>query len=503
MSDPYAANVALLVHFDGSNGSTSFTDAAGRHGLTAGNGGAGAAALGTSRPQFGTAAAELTVGGTTGPYIDVSGNLTDFDLGSSDFTIEGWLQWDGRASGWTTATLLSFRNASGGSGAADLSFFVGINGSNSLVGRCYFGASQARADTTASVNDGATHAWCFMRSGGNLYIFLDGVPGSFSGSISTNSLNAFGSGGQLRIGTGGALYNDGYKGMLDEIRITPGVARYSTSGYTPDTAALDDPAGAGATCVATGFSSIGFGTPVAAATFTGQASGFASSQFGTPAIVTRCQARSFISLAFGIPSTPTNRSARASGFTSLQFGNALAFRYSPGSLGRVCLAEGFHSFAAGTPSAISSVVAQATGFQSFAVGTPASKVTFRCEATGFSSGTTFGTPTVLQRGHASGFASVDFGQATVRRIQQASSIPPRTRFGTPTYTRGANTHFAYGINAGARFGHARVMSSTPRHATGFASCAFGTASAKVVQRASSIVSTPRFGQALAVRNPRC
>lgn len=201
LSDPHWANVVLLLHMDGADGSTTITDARG-HTVTAKNG----AQLSTSNPKFGTACASF---GGTG-YLEVTSD-PDFALGAGDFTIEFFVNPTVLSSDhglisigvWSTGLMTQF--------VSNLALDCYIQGTNH----------------TASYS-GTTGAWqhiAFVRSGNTLYLFADGaVLGTRSVAGKTIAQN------RVTIGArdGGG---DRLTGSIDEVRITKGVARY-TSNFT-------------------------------------------------------------------------------------------------------------------------------------------------------------------------------------------------------------------------------------------------------------------------------
>src|SRR6187397_1089473 len=71
--------VVLLVHCDGANGSTTFTDVS-PSAHTVGVGGAGS--VSTTNPKFGT--------GSAVPYLVAAGPTVDYNFGAGQFTIEAW-----------------------------------------------------------------------------------------------------------------------------------------------------------------------------------------------------------------------------------------------------------------------------------------------------------------------------------------------------------------------------------------------------------------------------
>src|SRR5690606_34123168 len=79
-TDPYWSSVSSLLHFNGSNGSTTFTDEKGV-GWTA----SGDAEISTAQSKFG--GSSLSLDGT-GDWLDASN--AGFTFGTGDFTIEAW-----------------------------------------------------------------------------------------------------------------------------------------------------------------------------------------------------------------------------------------------------------------------------------------------------------------------------------------------------------------------------------------------------------------------------
>ena len=76
-TDPYSANVALLLRMDGANGSTVFTDATGKTVIVNGN-----AQMTTAQSKSGGASAYFD---GAGDFLQVADSV-DFDLGAGDFT---------------------------------------------------------------------------------------------------------------------------------------------------------------------------------------------------------------------------------------------------------------------------------------------------------------------------------------------------------------------------------------------------------------------------------
>jgi hypothetical protein len=211
--DPYWENVSLLLHMDGSNGSTTFTDSS-INSLTVTA--YGDAQVTTTNPKFGTGALALD---GNGDFLTVSPSST-LSFGSGDWTIE---------------------------------CFVYLNGGNSNVGLFTFGTSYPATDLGISVTgstytlvgagaggvslgSGTLGTWqhfALCRSGSNLRAFLNGTQ---LGSTQSGQGSAYDT---LQIGY---YYSSAFaiNAKIDEFRVTKGVARY-TADFTPPTAAFPNP----------------------------------------------------------------------------------------------------------------------------------------------------------------------------------------------------------------------------------------------------------------------
>lgn len=220
-SDPHFASVAALLHMDGADASTTFTDVKGSTWTRFGN-----AQIDTAQSKFGGASGLFD---GTGDYIE-TGYASALDLSTGDFTVEWWMRPNSIA---VAQAMLEMRpDASQAAGLV-----VTQSGADPTKVRFNVGDSDSTnyesiITSTTSVATGTWYHVACVRSGSTFYLFLDGVSqgtGTFSGTIYINSSNP-------RIGAArdGTL---GYNGWLDDFRITKGVARY-TSNFTPPTAAF-------------------------------------------------------------------------------------------------------------------------------------------------------------------------------------------------------------------------------------------------------------------------
>jgi len=212
----------LLLHMDGTNGSVFFPDVAGAgHTLTP----HGDAHIDTAQSKFGGSSGLFD---GTGDYID-SADSDDWAFGSGDITIDFWLKRN------TTGTLQRiFGTAnSGGHGytrSADASF----NANDTFQWLVYHsGNTCVYFNSAVTITDSNWHHIACVRSGTNLWVFIDGTKDVNSANIGTNTLND--STSSYAIGRMGEYNTDYFNGWLEEFRISKGIARW-TSNFTPPTA---------------------------------------------------------------------------------------------------------------------------------------------------------------------------------------------------------------------------------------------------------------------------
>lgn len=217
--DANYASVALLLHGDGANGSTTFTDnSPSPKTFTA----YGNAQISTAQSQFG--GASLYFDGT-GDYIQASAS-TDFAF-PGDFTIEFWSRKSANGSGGYDCALTTDTT----NGSATNGWVVELS---STRGFALLYAGVVVFSYNVGINDSTWNHWAICRSGTTLRAFKAGAQ-VYSGTYST-SMQANGV-----FGVGGSSVLTGYRfnGYLDDIRITKGVARY-TAAFTPHTVAHPD-----------------------------------------------------------------------------------------------------------------------------------------------------------------------------------------------------------------------------------------------------------------------
>lgn len=227
--DPQIANVILLLHGEGANNSTTIVDSSlSARTLTA----VGDAKISTTRQKAGLASIAFD---GSGDRIPVPAS-TDFDLGSSDFTIEGFVR--PRSNTGDFQSIIA-RQASGAT-TADYSFYIRYSntGWNAAIysGTTGFICNYA---TPPALDDTAWSYFAFCREGATLRLYIDGVQRN-TANISTNAANTLTS--VISLGTRG--YDTGHpmSAYLDELRFTKGVCRYpGGTTFTVPTTPFPDP----------------------------------------------------------------------------------------------------------------------------------------------------------------------------------------------------------------------------------------------------------------------
>ena len=217
--DPYWENVVLLLHCDGTDGSTTFIDSSNSANTVTAEGGA---EVDTANPRFGSGSVLLN---GTNAWLTIP-DSADWHFGTGDFTIEmsvyfstlaGNKEFFAQRTTSTTPPVLFYRIGSG------INVYLSFNNISFAANPTIASGSVLTADTWYEI--------ALVRSGSDFKFYIDG---SQVGSTYTSASGFTDSSIDLRIGgrTASAL-----AGAMDEIRITKGVARDVS---TPPAAAFPD-----------------------------------------------------------------------------------------------------------------------------------------------------------------------------------------------------------------------------------------------------------------------
>ncbi len=206
--DPQFGSVSLLLHGNGTNGSTTITDSSRfANTVTA----VGNAQISTVQSKFG--GASIAFDGT-GDYVQLL-NSDLLAFGTGDYTIEMWIY------GTDNAT-----------GRRVIEFSGNGEGNFAVVGttiQYYNGTTNASSGSSVIVGNSWQHI-ALSRAAGTTRVYVDGIVRiSQAAPLSTSQRS-------LYIGGLNAVPFVGY---IDDLRITKGIARY-TANFTPPTAPFPD-----------------------------------------------------------------------------------------------------------------------------------------------------------------------------------------------------------------------------------------------------------------------
>jgi hypothetical protein len=217
-TDPDFANVSLLLHGDGTNGSTTILDnSPSPKTVTA----YGNAQISTAQSKFG--GASIAFDGS-GDYLTVPSSA-DFNFGLDDYTKELWVRFNNVGTSQTIAARYQVWPSA-------VHFYLARTSTSKINYR----AGNGTPINLSSVSSVVANVWYHVAitcSSGTTRLFLDGqLEASTSATASLTSTQPMGIGYELR----GSEFLNGY---IDEFRITKGVARYQ-SAFPPPTAPFPD-----------------------------------------------------------------------------------------------------------------------------------------------------------------------------------------------------------------------------------------------------------------------
>ena len=229
--DAHFSKVKLLLPLNGSNSATSTSDSSDEGNSITFNGNA---QISTAQSKFG--GSSLLLDGA-GDYLQVA-NQDYFDFASNDFTIECWFYFDSSSSE-TYNTLLDMGD---GSASGYGPYWTGVKSDSGTYTLFVQMDSTAGGDwdlinnlAITTVSASTWHHFAISREGSSFKVFLDGT----SVLTATNSNPLRDQNSALQIGGRGQNTAQHYfKGYIDDVRITNGLARYTSNFTAPTTAHL-------------------------------------------------------------------------------------------------------------------------------------------------------------------------------------------------------------------------------------------------------------------------
>jgi len=180
----------------------------------------GNAQISTSVKKYGTGSIAFD---GAGDYLVAPSNAI-FNMGTGNFTIECWAYPQTQVESYPALFNLT--------GVNDLSVAYNHGDGTANSFSMLTGATRTSASVTSSVNN--WYHIALVRNGTTVTLYIDGT----SRATTTNSSTLGGT--TCTIGVYGAAFpTTAFKGYIDDLRITKGYARYTTT-FTPPTSALSD-----------------------------------------------------------------------------------------------------------------------------------------------------------------------------------------------------------------------------------------------------------------------
>ena len=215
--DVYYPQTSLLMHFNGTNGSTTMTDNSKNNlAVTSVNG----AAITTAESKFGGTSGFFD---GTNDYLSIVNNSA-LNLSGGSYTIECWIRPTGNYTNYNT--IIAKRSAGGSAWQVYLRITTGVLG--------FYNGTEFYSSTTPTANVWSHVAAVYNGSTINLYLNGVSVLSTATGNTDYNT--------PIHIGEAVPSYNEYFNGYIDELRITKGIARY-TSNFTPSTTQFLDSTG--------------------------------------------------------------------------------------------------------------------------------------------------------------------------------------------------------------------------------------------------------------------
>lgn len=219
--------VALLLHMDGANGSTAFTDSSPTPKTITRNGNA---QITTAQSKFGVSSAYFD---GDGDFLSLN-NVSEFDFGTSDFTIEAWVYIFAYPAIGSYRTIVSniLDSPQGG-----WRFLINSSGRLDNISAYWSGVAPSTTKSPSAIIPLQT--WVHVavsRVGDTIRSFVNGVLDSVMVGAANSAIKQS-TRSDVVIGKNNQEWY--FDGCIDELRITRGFGRY-TENFTPPTAPFPD-----------------------------------------------------------------------------------------------------------------------------------------------------------------------------------------------------------------------------------------------------------------------
>lgn len=208
----------ILLHMDGANGGTTFIDS---------NAGGSARSWSPSSAITTTSTAVFDQSmGTSSGYITTA-DSADFTLGSSNWTVDFWVNRNG-----TSGQMPLFGQTDSANSTPSTSILGWFLTGGQFEIQAFSGITRFATNTATTFSDSAWRHVAVVRSGSTLMVFVNGsLEGSTSIGVAIND-----SANSWSVGRWGDNPSHGqFSGYIDEFRLSVGIARW-TANFTPPNA---------------------------------------------------------------------------------------------------------------------------------------------------------------------------------------------------------------------------------------------------------------------------
>lgn len=226
-TDPYWANVVLLVGAEGVDDSSIFIDESANGWPLSTN---GSTQISTEQYRFGSSSMyQNATDGSSNDALVVGSSGTALSNLGAEFTIEAWGRMEALPSFWTVASVYVSTTSQRG-------WYFGYSSSTYRFVFYDTGGTQRIISTSFAFSTGQWYHLAVDRdASGVVRLYVDGaMVGSATSSQTIRETSA-----TPKVGSLGGFSNVMFQGWLDEVRITKNVARYaSDDGFDLPTAAF-------------------------------------------------------------------------------------------------------------------------------------------------------------------------------------------------------------------------------------------------------------------------
>lgn len=222
----FDTDCGLMLHCDGTDGSTTFTDSS--YSPTKTVTANGNAQIDTAQSKFGGASGLFD---GTGDFLSVPAN-SDFDLGTGDFTIDCWVRFNALPADGNLMTFITrYTSGSYAVNGSYLFFIDNSGGTYRLSWESYDGADITINRTWSTPSTGVWYHLTVIRTGTTIRMFVDGTQLGADGTDGHNLTQST----SLYVGADSAA-NYVVNGWIDELRIVKGTAVWTANFTSPSAA---------------------------------------------------------------------------------------------------------------------------------------------------------------------------------------------------------------------------------------------------------------------------